>query len=240
MRRMLYFMVLLMLTACAGKPTEMAKNAEEAYKKGLNIVEMGEYSRAAMFLDKFSAKYPYSKYTTPAELLRLKAAYLDEQYILSETLGSRFVSAHPEHNDRVYAQYLVAMSYYKQSYSAKLDQQFSHRARDAFLQLNDAFPVNPYTEDIQKYLSILTNRVAEHELLVGKFYFDRKLYVAAINRFSKVKNNYQNADVSAEALYYLAMSYVSLQETKYAEEVIVLLHDKFPDSAWYLKSNPVM
>lgn len=229
-----------LLTSCASDPVLLTKSAEEDYNKAEYLMEDGNYAGAAMFLEKFSAKYPYSQYATSSELLRLEAAFKDEQYVLSETLGLRFADAHPDHKDRIYAEYLVAMSYYKQSSSSQLDQQFSHRSRDAFLTLNKQFPNNAYTQDIQKYLAVLTNRVAENEMLIGKYYFNKNLYVAAVNRFLFVKNKYMNADIAAESLYWLTSTYVELDLQTYAKEAKDLLQQKFPQSEWHKKAELLM
>jgi len=230
----------LLLTSCAGNPISLSKSAEEDYLRGQRYIANEEYGQAILFLEKFSVKYPYSQYATSAELLRLKASYLDQQYVLSETLGLRFTKAHPNHKDRAYAQYLVAMSYYKQSSTAMLDQQFSHRARTAFLELNQQFPSNNYTNDIQNYLQIITNRVAEHEMIVGKFYLDKKLYVAATNRFLNIKNTYQDTTIYDESLYYLITSYLALKQKVYAQEIIAQLQQRNPDSEWLKKAKILM
>jgi len=227
----------IVLSACISAPVELSKTAEDDYKKALQYMENENYPNAVLFLEKFSAKYPYSQYATNAELLRLKAAYLDGQYVLSETLGLRFIDAHPDHKDRVYAQFTVAMSYYKQSSSAELDQQFSHKSRDAFLELNQQFPNNAYVADIEKYLNILTNRVAEHELIVGKFYFEKKLYVAALNRLLLIKNQYANANIIDESLYYLVASYAALEQQDLAKETKAILKREHPQSPWLVKAK---
>ena len=237
MIKILMMMVAVLLAACATDPVELTKSAEDDYNKALLYMENENYPQAAMFLEKFSAKYPYSQYATDAELLRLKSAYLDKQYVLSETLGLRFIDAHPEHKDRVYVQYIVAMSYYKQSHGAELDQQFSHRSRDAFLELNRRFPNNPYTSDIKKYLRILTNRVAEHELIVGKFYYEKELYIAALNRLLVIKNAYADANIIDESLYYLAASYAALDQRELANETIAILEKGYPQSPWLKKAE---
>ncbi len=227
---------LMILSSCASDPISLTKSAEKDFLKGQSYVDDENYAQAVLFLQKFSARYPYSQYATAAEILLIKAAYHDKQYVLSETLGLRFMDAHPDHKDRVYAQFLVAMSYYKQSSSAMLDQQFSHKSRDAFLELNRQFPNNAYGKDIERYLQVLTDRVAENELITGKFYFDKQLYVAAVNRFLVVKNDYLDAKVAAEALYHLASAYLKLQQQSYAGEIINLLQQKFPQSNWYKKA----
>lgn len=223
----------MLLSACIREPVSLSKSAKEDYLRAQLYMDNENYTDAVLFLQKFTVKYPYSQYATPAELMRVKAAYYDEQYVLSETLGLRFISAHPEHKDRVYAQYLVAMSYYGQSSSAMLDQKYSYKARDAFIELNQMFPNNPYSKDINYYLNILNNRLAEHELNVAKFYFDKQLYVAAINRLLVVKNEYLNAKTAEESLYYLASAYTILGQKAYADAVVKLMREKFPKGKWH-------
>jgi outer membrane protein assembly factor BamD len=230
----------MMLTACASDPIQLSKSAEDDYTKAQVYMDNENYSQATLFLEKFSSTYPYSKYASAAELMRVEASYQSGEYILSETLGLRFVSAHPEHKERVRAQFLVAMSYYKQTHSADLDQQFSHRSRDAFVTLNQQYPNNVYQKETQKYLTILTNRIAKHEIIVGKFYFDKENFVASTNRFLLVKNEYLNSSSAEEALYYLIASYIALQQKAYADEVYQTLKSSFPQSDWYKKATKLM
>lgn len=237
MKYVILLLSMIALSACASKTLELSKSAELDYQRAVQMVESDENAKAILFLEKFSAKYPYSQYAAAAELLRLKAAYNDGQYILSEVLSQRFADAHPEHPELVYAHYLHAMSLYKQSSSALLDQQFSHKSRDAFLQLNQAYPSNPYTADIQKYLKILTNRVASYETTVGKFYLDRHLYVAAANRFILVKNQYLDAERADEALHYLVQTYLALEQQNLAQETQSFLEKNFASSLWLNKSD---
>jgi len=237
MKHIITLLCLIALSACASKPLELSKSAELDYERGQHLVEVEDYAKALIFLEKFSAKYPYSQYAAGAELLRLKAAYNDGQFVLSEVLSQRFIDAHPDHPDHVYVRYMHAMSLYKQSSSAQLDQQFSHKARDAFLALNQAYPSNPYSAEIQKELQVLTNRVASYETSVGKFYLDKHLYVAAANRFILVKNEYLDANRADEALYYLVNTYRALGQAELAQETQALLDKNFAASPWRNKKS---
>ncbi len=232
--------IALLLTSCATQELQLSESAEKDYIKGKRLLDKQKYSQAVLFLEKFSARYPYSQYTPAAELLRIEAAYKDRQPILSETLGLRFIDAHPNHKDRVYAEYLVAMSYYKESSDANHEQKFSYKALNAFVAINKNFPDNKYNSEIKKYIQLLTNRIARHEMIVGKFYFDKRLYVAATNRFIFVKNKFFAADVAPESLYWLTSSYLLLQQRDYALEISSLLQKNFPQNAWTKKAKQLM
>ena len=235
-----FLIVVLLLNACASEPLNISKSAKDDYFKGKNLIASERYAEAELFLQKFSAKYPYSEYATKAKVLRLDAAFLDEQYVLSETLALRFIGNHPTHSQHAHVQYLLAMSFYHQSSSASHDQQFSNKAKDAFVVLNQQFPANPNVNQANQYIQELTNRLAEHELIVGKFYFDKKHYVAATNRFILAKNTYPDNQKNDEVLYYLTASYIALKQQVYAQEVLNILRNKYAQSNWRIQAESLI
>jgi len=221
-----------LLVSCAAEELTLSDSAEADYHKAGRLIDNKEYNRASLFLERFSAKYPYSKFARDAEFLRIQAAYKGGEYILSEVLAQRFIKAHPLSNKRIDAEYLLAKSYYAESSPAKLDQSFSHKARDAFISLKKRYPNSKYAEKVEAYIAELTNRVADHELLVGKFYFERSYYIAAANRFIFVKNNYIKTKSAEESLYWLALVYTKLKQLSLAKETSSLLAQRFPQSTW--------
>lgn len=229
-----------LLSACATDTLTLTESAENDYHKAERLIADNFNGRAALYLGKFTAKYPYSQYTTPAELLRIKAAYNNEEFILSETLSKRFLEAHPDHPKLDYVQYTLAMSYFHQSESAYHEQVFSKKARDAFIALNKRSPNNKYKAEADKYLNIVINRMAKHEMVIGKFYYEREFFVGATNRFIVVKNEYMDSDVAAESLYWLASSYLELKQEAYAKEVIQTLAQQFSGNTWQKKAENLL
>ncbi|MCF6208550.1 MAG: outer membrane protein assembly factor BamD [Ghiorsea sp.] len=230
----------LLLNACASEPLNVSKSAKDDYFKGKSLIASERYAQAVLFLEKFSAKYPYSEYATKTKILRIEAAYFDEQYVLSETLALRFIDTHPTHPQQAHIQYLLAMSFYQQSSNANHDQQFSNKARGAFVALNQDFPDNPNLSQAKQYIQELTNRLAEHELIVGKFYFDKKFYVAATNRFILAKNTYPDAQKNDEVLYYLTASYIALKQQAYAKDTLNILRHKYAQGPWRTQAESLM
>jgi outer membrane protein assembly factor BamD len=230
--RLALLLLSVTFVSCATEQLKLSDSAEKDYHKAERLIENEEYTRASLFLEKFSAKYPYSKYARDAEFLRMKSAYKGGEHILSEVLAQRFIKAHPDSDRRIDAEYLLAKSFYAESSPAKLDQSFSHKALDAFVSIKQRFPSSKYTTKVNAYITELTNRVAEHELIVGKFYYDKAYFVAAANRFIFVKNNYKKAEAAEESLYWLASSYTALKQENLAKETSTLLAKEFPNSHW--------
>jgi len=233
----LCFSLLLLLTSCGGKDLTPSESAQADYDKGKRLLDNGDYTNANLFLENFSAEHPYSKYAIPAELLRLFAAYKGKDYILSETLAGRFVERHPRHPDVAYAKYILAMSHYKQIADQDRDQTQTKLAIAALKRVIKEHPGSNYARDASSRLQNLYNKLSSHELIVGKYYFEKERYVAAANRFKVVLDKFQTTPAIEEALYYLAASYAKLGIKITAREMAILLQHNFPKSEWSEKAE---
>ncbi len=226
----------LMLAACASNPAVKKSAAEVDYERAKTLLAKGSYSTVALDLEKFGSSHPYSQYAVRAELLRIFAAYKDGEYILSETLSSEFVRRHPRYPNVDYAQYMLGMSHYQESSPSEKDQSQTLAAMDSFKLLLKKYPKSAYARDGSRRLQLLYNRLADHELNVGKFYFKRHLYVAAANRFQTVLERYQTTPAIEEALYYLAASFSRLGVADDARNSALLLRHNYPKSEWSRKA----
>jgi len=237
MKYLVTCIVVLLLASCGGKELTPSESAQADYERGKRLIDNGDYANANVFLENFSAEHPYSKYATSAELLRLFSAYKGDELILSETLSKRFIELHPNHPEVAYARYILAMSHYKQVSNEYRDQTSTKLAIEGFKDLIKKHPGSDYAKDGASRLQRLYNKLAAHELSVGKFYFDKELYVAAANRFKVVLDEYQTTPSIEEALYYMAASYAKLGVTQSAREITILLRHNYPKSEWSAKAS---
>ncbi|MDQ7010218.1 MAG: outer membrane protein assembly factor BamD [Mariprofundaceae bacterium] len=238
MKRPLFLclMLLALLSACVSSDIESRGSAELDYELAKKKLADGLYSEVNIFLADFSAKHPYSHYAIQAELLRAFAAYKGEEYILAETLCEQFIKRHPRHPDVAYAKYLLGMAHYKQVVPPERDPGQTMAAIKSFRELIKDHPDSPYARDGASRLQKLYNNLAEHEVTVGKYYFDRGDYVAAANRFQVVIERYQTTPSIEEALYYLAASYAKLGIMNSARDTAILLRHNYPGGSWSEKA----
>ncbi len=226
----------LLLAACASAPVAEKSAAEKDYAEARHMLDKGEYGKANEFLEHYGSKHPYSQYTVQAELLRIFAAYKNEEFILSETLSAEFVRRHPRHPNVDYALYMLAMSHYRESSPSEKDQSQSLAAINSFKRLLREHPKSSYAVDGTRRLQKLYNTLANHEVNVGKFYFNHSRYVAAANRFQTVLEKYQTTPAIEEALYYLAASFARLGIKDDARNSALLLRHNYPKSEWSRKA----
>jgi outer membrane protein assembly factor BamD len=235
LRCLIILMLIILLGGCASDQ-QYKDTTQSEYEKIKKSIDKGEYNTAAYSLEQFIIKHPYSRYAIQGELLRIFAAYKGNELILAETLSTRFIDRHPRHPNIDYAKYMLAMSYYKQRGGAEHDPTQNQAAIDAFKRLIREHPDSTYAKDGRSRLQTLYNTLADHELHVGKYYYDRNLFVAAANRFQEVVRRFQTSPAIEEALYYLASSYAEMGLKKDARQSAILLRHNYPKSSWSKKA----
>jgi outer membrane protein assembly factor BamD len=75
---------------------------------------------------------------------------------------------------------------------------------------------------------------------VGRYYQERKEYLAAVNRFKFVVQKMQTTRHVEEALHRLTESYLALGIVPEAQTAAAVLGHNYPDSEWYADSYSLL
>ena len=75
---------------------------------------------------------------------------------------------------------------------------------------------------------------------VGRYYLERREYVAAINRFKNVVDVYPESRQVEEALARLTEAYYAMGLTREAQASASVLGQNYPDSQWYKDSYSLL
>ncbi len=75
---------------------------------------------------------------------------------------------------------------------------------------------------------------------VGRYYLERKDYLASIKRFRGVVEQYSNTRHIEEALARLVEAYYALGLTSEAQAAAAVLGQNYPDSDWYKDSYKLL
>lgn len=225
----------LLLAACASKEkdTYVDKPVETLYNEAMNKMLDGGYTDAAKAFDQVDQQHPYSVWATQAELMAAYALYQANKYDESIAAADRFISLHPGHRDVAYAYYLKALDYYVQIADVARDQKMTQLAMQALQEVVRRFPDSKYGRDARLKIDLTRDHLAGKEMEIGRYYEGQGAYLAAINRFKRVLDNYQTTTHVPEALYRLAECYTALGLTDEAERVTSVLGYNYPGSKWY-------
>ncbi|MCP4072849.1 MAG: outer membrane protein assembly factor BamD [Hyphomicrobiales bacterium] len=233
---------LLLIAACtktAESSTEFIDNvepADELYNQGLANLDAGDRKEAR---DKFEAvdkQHPYSELSRKSLLMLTFMSYRDGQYADSVASGKRYVSLYPGSQEAAYAQYLVGMSYFRQIPDITRDQNVTAKAYTSMKVVVDRYPDSEYVEDAKLKMRVAFDQIAGKEMLVGRYYQERREFLAAVNRFRRVVERFQTTRHVEEALARLTESYYSLGLISEAQTATAVLGHNFPDSQWYKDS----
>jgi len=185
----------------------LATEAEQAYQEG-------NYEEAAETFQQLKDRFPYSKFALLADLRLGDAYFKDERYDEAILAYEDFIRLHPKNEGVPYAMYQIGMVYHAQMLTPDRDPTFARKAMEAFQKLMREYPKNEWSIKAVPRFQESAARAAEHDLAVGKFYYNTGKYPAAIGRFKRVMTQYPDV-----GLYDEAMSALQQAQAKYDKQL---------------------
>ncbi len=225
-------------TGCAGKGEEeyVERPVDELYNQALDLLKDDDPHKAAQAFEEVDRQHPYSEWATRAQLMSAYAYYKANDYDAAVDAARRFIDLHPGNKDVAYAYYLIGVCRYEQISDVGRDQKMTEDALNAFEELIRRFPDSEYARDAELKVQLARDHLAGKEMAIGRYYLRRGIYVAAINRFRNVIENYQTTTHVPEALLRLTEAYMALGVTDEARRTAAVLGYNFPGSTWYQDS----
>ena len=205
----------------------------ELYEKANNYIASNQYDLALIELDKLEVLFPSSKYASKGMLVTAYIHFLDEEYEKTRAIAESYKNYYPGSKDRVYANYLEAMTYYVLIKKPQYSQKNSKLAIQNFNFILNAFPNSKYEIDIITKIQIIENTLAEHSLSTAKFYLNKKNINASLMYLKEIFNNYNTSSSIEETLYLLVRIYHLIDEIELAKNYASILAYNFPESKWY-------
>jgi len=231
----------LSIAACASSEPEYVElPVEDLYNDAMDSLLDGEYVNAARLFDEVERQHPYSVWASKAQLMAAYAFYQDNKYDDAINALDRFIQLHPGNRDIAYAHYLRAISYYEQISDIGRDQKMTRMALETLLEVVRRFPESRYARDATLKIDLARDHIAGKHMAVGRFYQKKGEFLAAINRFRAVIQNYQTTTHAPEALHRLVESYLAIGVTDEAQATAAVLGYNYPGSPWYLDSYALL
>jgi len=207
--------------------------ASQVYDQGLGQLANGAPQEAAKKFTDLGKQYPGSDWARKGLIMTTYAQFQSGDYDSAAESAKRYVKEYPKTQEAAYAKFLEASSYYAQILDISRDQERAANALAAFQTVVKDYPNSEYVDDAKFKIQVTMDQLAGKEMSIGRFYLNRRNYVAAINRFRAVLSNYQTTRHSEEALYRLVEAYLGLGITDEAQTAAAILGHNFPDGEWY-------
>jgi outer membrane protein assembly factor BamD len=208
--------------------------ADRLYNEGLYLLNQKNSPKDAVAkFEEVDRQHPYSEWARKALIMSSYAYYEAGAYDDSVTAAKRYISLHPGSADAAYAQYLIAASYYDEIPDITRDQARTEKALAALDEVVRKYPNSEYSVSAKQKIAVARDQLAGKEMLVGRYYLEKKDYTGAINRFKVVVTRYQTTRHVEEALMRLSEAYMALGIVEEAQTAAAVLGHNFPDSEWY-------
>ena len=208
----------------------------EAYEEGMKSLKEGDVLFAAKKFNEAEILFPQSVWAPKAALMAAYSYYSQDYYLDGIQELKRFVKVYPKHKNIDYAYYLLGVSYYEQIVDEKKDLESIINAKKTFNLLITNYPNNEYSLDAEFKLDLINDILASKEMYIGRYYFQRKKWIPAINRFKTVIDEYERTIYAEEALHRLVEVYYTIGLVEEAKKYAKLLGYNYQSSEWYEKT----
>ena len=211
----------------------------EAYQEGVKSLETGDVLYAAKKFNEAETLFPQSEWAPKSALMAAYAYYTQDYY--SDTIAEleRFIRVYPLSKNLDYVYYLLGVSYYEQIVDEKKDLQSIIKAKEYFKIVSKNYPNTNYSLDAEYKIDLVNDTLASKEMYIGRYYFDKKKWIPAINRFRTVIDDYETTIYAQEALHRLVEVHYILGLKDEAKKYAKLLGYNYQSSKWYEKSYSV-
>ena len=234
----------ILLISCSKKEIKenaiLEKNLEmqvlEAYEEGMKALNLNDVLFAAKKFNEAEILFPQSEWAPKSALMAAYSYYKQDYYGDAIAELDRFLRVYPKHKNISYAYYLLGVSYYEQIVDEKKDLQSIITSKDIFQTLIKKFPNTEYAIDAEFKIDLINDILASKEVYLGRYYVDRKKWIAAINRFRTVVDEYDETIYAEESLHRLVEIYYILGLKEESKKYAVLLGYNYQSSQWYEKS----
>ena len=208
----------------------------EAYQEGKKILEIGDPLYAAKKFNEAEILFPQSEWA-PKSALMAAYAYYSYDYLKDAVAElDRFLKVYPKHKNLDYVYYLLGISYYEQIVDEKKDLQSIIKAKKYFEIVINDYPKTSYALDAKFKIDLINDLLASKEMYIGRYYFQKKKWISAINRFKTVVDDFETTIYAEEALHRLVEIHYTIGLKDEAKKYAKLLGYNYQSSEWYKNS----
>ena len=235
------------MISCSSKKEEVSlikeidQEAEliATYSEAIKNLEKNDTFFAANKFLEAELLFPQSKWAPKSALMAAYPFYLQDYYSKSIFHLERFITTYPNDKRMSYAYYLLAMCYFENIEDEKRDLLPLLKSKDLFNLIIKEYPKTDFALDAKFKIDFINDIVASKEIYIGRHYVKKEKWIAAINRFRNVLENYDRTIYVEEALHRLVEIYYRIGLTNESAKYAKLLGYNYGSSEWYKESYAI-
>lgn len=233
-----------LLAGCSSTPEDKTAgwSTDRIYAEARDEMGSGGYDKAVPLFEKLEGRAAGTPLAQQAQLDKAYAQYKSGSKAQAIATLDRFMKLHPASPALDYALYLKGLinfnddlgmfSWVSRQDLSERDQKAAKDSFEAFRELSTRFPESRYAQDARQRMTYIVNSLAQYEVHVARYYFQRGAYVAAIGRAQNALADYQAVPALEEALYILIQSYDALGMTQLRDDARRVMDASYPQSTY--------
>ena len=243
----LILLIFLFTFSCSKKEVEVPnikKKSQElemsiAYKEALDKLEINDtYNAAQKFLEA-ELLFPQSSWAPQSALMASYSYYIQNYYSEAVSNLNRFLKTYPKNENVVYAHYLIGICYYEMIEDEKRDINPILKSKEKFELILKNYPSTDFALDSKFKLDLINDILASKEMYLARHYQKKNKWIAAINRYNIIVQNYNETIFIEEALHRLVEINYQLGLIEQSEKYAKVLGYNYQSSEWYKKSYKI-
>jgi outer membrane protein assembly factor BamD len=226
-----------LMAGCSSTTEDKTANwsPNRIHSEAKDEINSGAYDKAVPLLEKLEGRAAGTPLAQQAQIDKAYAHYKAGEKAQAVATLDRFMKLHPASPALDYALYLNNLglfSFISRQDLSERDQKAAKDSFEAFSELVTRFPDSRYAQDARQRMTYIVNSLAQYEVHVARYYFQRGAYVAAISRAQVALADYQGVPASEEALYILIQSYDALGMTQLRDDARRVMDTSYPQSTF--------
>ena len=237
----------LLTAGCSSTPEDITAGwtTDRIHSEARDELNGGSYEKAVPLLEKLEGRAAGTPLAQQAQLDKAYAQYKSGEKAQAIATLDRFMKLHPASPALDYALYLKGLvnfnddlglfSWMSNQDLSERDQKAAKDSFESFRELSTRFPDSRYANDARQRMTYIVNSLAQYEVHVARYYYQRGAYVAAISRAQAALSDYQNVPAQEEALRILVKSYDALGMTPLRDDTQRIMDASYPKDATDVK-----
>jgi outer membrane protein assembly factor BamD len=231
-------LVMIIGSGCRAKEIELAP---EVAGSDENLYNLGEQylkkdpDKARLYLRQVIDSFPKSFYAQRAKLA-IADSYFDKadegSMIIAASEYREFITLFPLSPSSSYAQYQLAMTFFKKALSPGRDQTKTKQALAEFKKVVTNYPASQEVQDARDKIRECEERLAEHTLTIGVHYYKVVAFKASTTRLIEILTEYPNFQKMDRVYYYLGDSYFKWNKWEEATPYFRKLITDYPENKY--------
>jgi outer membrane protein assembly factor BamD len=234
----------LLLSGCAGSDGQKDDtdiwSETKLYSEATDKLKDADYAKCGKYFEKLEGRFPFGPYSQQAQINTAYCYWKAQEQAQAQVAIDRFIKLHQGSPDLDYGYYLKGLISFNDDLGwlgrftgqdlSERDPKAAKEAFEAFKVVVERFPESKYAPDSLDRMRYIVNSLAEADVIVARFYYQRGAYLASANRAQLVIRDYDRAPAVEEALYLLVKSYEKLGMTDLSNDSLRVFKLNFPDS----------